>query len=465
MTHPAAAKDSEAFTRLIAEWVASTGTGVIPDEVGHHVRRCLLDYLAASLVGSTTPPARTVRDYLAEHDSEGTSVIIGTGGTLSPANAACANGTSAHALDLDDGYTAGGFHPGATVISASIAAAQSLDSAPEAVTTAIALGYEVACRLAGSTHPHQRARGFHNTAIAGTFGATTAVGRLLGLDSETLANAYGLAGSHAGGLNAYLDEGSDVKRYHAGKAARDGVVSAELAQRGLTAPTIILEAPHGYLHAFSGDEFDRGHLLDDLGSEWRMLDTYSKPYPCCRHLHGAIDSALAIRDQTGLSASEITAIHVETFSIAAQHDRSDIGHMLDAQMSLPYAIGATLVFGSLGIEQFGPSARADERVRRLMELTRVTADPDFTSEYPRTRGARVAVTAGGQTRVATTEQPYGEPANPMTDQDIEAKFARFTQPLIGAQRVSSLIDLVWSFDDMSRFFAELATPIRDDVDL
>src|SRR5690606_38928262 len=162
----------------------------------------------------------------------------------------------------------------------------------------------------------------------GVFGAATAVGALHHLDALRLANAYGLAGSHAGGLNAYLDEGSDVKRYHAGKAARDGLVSAELAARGLTAPTTVLDAPRGYLHAFAGGEFDIDHIIGDLGTTWRMLRTYNKPYPCCRHVHGAIDAALDIREREGLTPDSIESVRVETFAIAAHHDNKHIGHVL-----------------------------------------------------------------------------------------------------------------------------------------
>jgi 2-methylcitrate dehydratase PrpD len=444
------------LTKTIADWVSSTGTSDLPPEVSHQVRRIVVDYLTATLLGATTEPATIVREYYASHDTSRASTVIGTTVRLSPPNAAAANGTAAHALDLDDGYTPGGFHPAASVVSAALSAAEDIGNSAEDIVRAIALGYEVACRLAGSTHPHQRNRGFHNTALVGVFGAATAVGVLRDLDALRLANAYGLAGSHAGGLNAYLDEGSDVKRYHPGKAARDGLVSAELAARGLTAPTTVLEGPRGYLHAFAGGQFDLDHLVGDLGNTWRMTRTYNKPYPCCRHVHGAIDAALDIREREGLSADDIESVRVETFAIAAHHDNKDIHHVLDAQMSLPYSVSVALVHGEVGMEQFGEEARDDSRVRRIIDATEVTTDEGHTSDYPRKRPARVFIRANGREFVEEVPQPYGEPDNPMSDDDLDAKFRRLTGPVVGEERADRIVRAAWALDDPARLFAEVA---------
>jgi 2-methylcitrate dehydratase PrpD len=400
------------LTKTIADWVSSTGTSDLPPEVSHQVRRIVVDYLTATLLGATTEPATIVREYYASHDTSRASTVIGTTVRLSPPNAAAANGTAAHALDLDDGYTPGGFHPAASVVSAALSAAEDIGNSAEDIVRAIALGYEVACRLAGSTHPHQRNRGFHNTALVGVFGAATAVGVLRDLDALRLANAYGLAGSHAGGLNAYLDEGSDVKRYHPGKAARDGLVSAELAARGLTAPTTVLEGPRGYLHAFAGGQFDLDHLVGDLGNTWRMTRTYNKPYPCCRHVHGAIDAALDIREREGLSADDIESVRVETFAIAAHHDNKDIHHVLDAQMSLPYSVSVALVHGEVGMEQFGdrrpgrqPGAEDHRRHRshdRRRPHQRLPAQTPGQGVHP---GQRPGVRGRGATALRRARQP------------------------------------------------------------
>ena len=446
----------EPLTRTLADWVATTELADIPRETQQQVRRIILDYTTAALLGVNTHPASVVRRYLARTDHDRSATVFGSDIRLSPAGAAAANGTAAHALDLDDGYTPGGFHPSASVVSASLAVAEALDSEPGELLRAIALGYEVACRMAGASHPSQRVRGFHNTALVGVFGSAAAVAALHGLDGPTIANAFGLAASHAGGLLAFLDQGSDVKRYHPAKAARDGLVSAELAAEGLTAPTIVLEAPHGYFHAFTGGDFQPDLLVGELGSTWRMARAYHKPYPCCRHVHGAIDAALELREQHGIRPDAIDRVVVDTFAIAASHDRKDIESLLDAQMSLPYCVAAALVHGEVGMSQFDDEARRDPLLNQVMDRVEVRSDEALTADYPRTRPARVQIQVDGSERIAEVAQPYGEPDNPMSDADIEAKFRRLVTPQIGEERADRIVAAVWKLDDPAELFAALA---------
>lgn len=440
------------LTLHLADWAANTKPSDLPDTVTHQVRRSLVDYLGAAIVGASTNPTLIVRGYANETDTAATSTVIASDVRLSPANAALVNGTAAHAYELDDGYTPGGGHPGCTVISAALAAGEASGADANALTRAIALGYEVACRIGGATHPSQWHRGFHNTPLFGTFGAATAVASILGLDAGRFANAYGLAGSHAGGLLSYHDEGSDVKRYHAGKAARDGVVSAELASRGLTAPTNVLEGAHGYMRAFAGGEFDRDHLMADLGDTWRMTRTYNKPHACCRHVHSAVDATLAIGRRHNIDATTVEAIRVETFAIAASYGNKDIHNALDAQMSLPYSVAAAIVHGEVGLAQFEDDARSDALLRRLVAMIEIEVDEDLDSHYPASRPSRVVITADGQEFVEQVEQPYGEPDNPMTDDDLDHKFRRLVMPILGEARTDAIASAAWTLEDAAHLF-------------
>lgn len=444
------------LTMQIAAWVAATSASDLPDTVRHQVKRIVLDYLSAAVLGSDAESARIVRDYIRRTDRDTSATVIATDVRLSPAGAALVNGTASHALDVDDGYTPGGFHPSGPVVSAVFAAAEAAGSDADAVMRAIALGYEVACRIAGATHPRQRERNFHNTPLAGVMGASVAVAALHGLDAEGIAGALGNAGSHASGLNAYLDQGSEIKRLHAGKAARDGLISAELSAAGLRGPLIILEAPRGYLAAFTGGDYRHDHLMDGLGTTWRMLRTYNKPYPCCRHVHGAVDAALMIREREGLSAADITSVTVDTFAIAASHDDQIIHNLLDAQMSLPYSVAAGLTYGEVGMGQFGDQARAHEQVQRLTGAVEVTVDDAYTSDYPNSRAARVTIRTADREFVEEVLQPYGEPDNPMPDADLEAKLMRLAGPIVGDDRAQVMVDATWAFDDPARIFKAMA---------
>ena len=445
-----------ALTMQLAEWAASTTTDDLPHAVVHQVRRSLVDYLSAVIPGASSAPAAPVRRYAIATSAPGGATVIGTDARLVPSAAAMVNGTAAHSLELDDGYTPGGGHPGCTVVSAALAMAEAIEASVDDLIRAIALGYEVACRLGGSTHPSQWRRGFHNTPLFGVFGAATAAAALLDLDAAGFANAYGLAGSHASGLLAYHDQGADVKRYHAGKAARDGVACAELTAGGLTGPTIVLESRRGYLNAFTGGQYDLDHLVGDLGSTWRMTRTYQKLYPCCRHVHAAVDAAVALRRDEGIDAARVKAVRVETFSIGAAYDNRDIATTLDAQMSLPYAVAAAFVHGVPSLEHFAQPVRSDALVRLLTDSVEIAVDEEMDGAYPSERPARVTVTTdSGAVHTVEVRQPYGEPDNPMSDTDVDTKFRRLVDPIIGSDQTEELLTAARASTDAGVLFDAL----------
>jgi 2-methylcitrate dehydratase PrpD len=444
------------LTAQIADWASSLRFEDLPDEVVHQAKRVILDYVAATVVGSTSGPAALVQRWLAETEGTGPAAVLGTPLRFSPANAALANGTAAHGLEVDDGYTPGGTHPGGPNVAAVLATAEARGSAAEQVLLATVVGVEISCRLAGSGHPATWRRGWHNTPITGVFGAAAAVTRLLGGDRAAMGDALGVAGSHAGGLFEFLGSGAEVKRLHAGKAARDGLVSAELAVRGLTGPATVLEGTNGYLHAFTDDDYDEQHLVGGLGREWRMLRTYVKPYPCCRHLHGPIDAVLQLDEQEPIDVDALESVRVETFTAASRHGGRKVADLLDAQMSIPYAVAVTMLHGVPSLEHFEASVRQDPRVARIVDLVEVEEAADCVRDFPAMRPARVTVRAGGRERVIRVDQPYGEPDNPVSDNDLEAKLHRLAGRVIGSDRCKRIVSEVWAFDDLAELFSALA---------
>ncbi|MQA17449.1 MAG: hypothetical protein GEV09_26115, partial [Pseudonocardiaceae bacterium] len=141
-----------------------------------------------------------------------------------------------------------------------------------------------------------------------------------------------------------------------------------------------------------------------------MLRTYVKPYPCCRHLHGPIDAVLAIQERDPIDAETIESVTVETFTAAARHDLRRVGDLLDAQMSIPYAVAITLLHGEVGLAQFEAEARRDPRVAALIDRVEVRTADDCVGDYPAMRPARVTIrAAGGAERSLRVDQPLGEP--------------------------------------------------------
>jgi 2-methylcitrate dehydratase PrpD len=416
-------------------------------EVEHQAKRIVLDYLASAVAGARTDVAYAVRSIVEDMYPGDDAWLVG-GGRASTAGAALANGTAAHALDIDDGYTPGSVHPSAPTLPAVLAVAEHAD--PATVLRAIAVAVEVTCRIARAGHPATRHAGFHNTPLAGVFGAAAGVCVILGLEEAEVASALGLAGSHAGGLFEFLGSGAEVKRLHAGKAARDGLLSAHLAARGVTGPASVLEGDNGYFHAFARDQWRPADLLDGLGTTWALRDTYVKTHPCCRHLHGPIDALLALREEHGLTPESVHAIRVETYSIAAAHSHVTFDSHLDAQMSLPYAAAVSILDGRMGLAQFDHTHRTSPAVTDLAKRVEVVAADDLDARYPAERPARVTVRrTDGPDVAAEVAQPRGEPSTPLSDDELTAKFHLLADPVLGAARAARVVKSVWAFDDIT----------------
>lgn len=436
----------------VADWIVGQRQRPLPPDLDHHVRRMALDHLAGVVASAVGPVSRAVGVHVSRTCPGNTATAIGHGRS-SVLGAALLNGTNGHGIEADEGYTPGSMHPTSVVLPAVFATAQEIGARPDRVLVAAAIGMELSCRIAAAGHPATRNGHFHNTPLAGVFGAAAAVGVLRNLTVDEIANALGIAGSHAGGLFEFLSGSAEVKRVHPGKAARDGVVSADLASAGLTGPTTVLEGRDGYFAAFAGtagrDWFPE-HVRDGLGERWVLLDTYIKPYPCCRHLHGAIDAVLALRHEHAIDPDTVTEVTVGTFSIAAKHSGTTLDTVLEAQLSLPFTVAVALRRGTVTLTDFGPDTRSDPAITRLMDTVTVQTDDAADADYPRSgRPADVTISlADGTALRHRVQHPYGEPTNPLDDPALEDKVRGLCDPVIGAANTRELIEAAWRFDDL-----------------
>ena len=433
------------LTERVAAWAASVDA--VPPDVAAHIRRLLLDHLGGVVAASAFPVPRLVAEYaaVAHPGTEATAVGFGP---RSAEGAALVNGTAAHSLEVDDGYTPGSVHPSAVAFPAVLAAAQRTGASAERMLAGAAVGLELTCRLAAAGHPATWRNGYHNTPIAGVMGAAAGAAVVLGADAAQVEQALGVAASHAGGLFAFLGQDAEVKRLHAGKAARDGLAAAELALRGLTGPRAVLEGPHGYFEVLARGEYDADTVRTGLGTDWALRRTYVKPYPCCRHLHGPIDAALELR--TALDPATVTSIGVGTYTVAARHDAVEVDGFLGAQMSIPHAVAVALLRGEVGLAEFGEPARTSPEVRALAGRVRVYEDPEAVAAYPKERPAVLTIERDGGAPLRTrVGQPYGEPDNPVSDQALEAKFRRLCAPVLGDAGVDRTVAAVRDLADLS----------------
>ena len=308
-------------------------------------------------------------------------------------------------------------------------------------------GCEAMARLSRATNNDLRNRGFHTTPTCGVFAATVAAGKLLGLDAEQMTSALGLAGAQASGLMEMYGP-SMQKRFNPGPAARNGVTAAMLAQRGFTGADTILEGERGFGAAFAG-RIDVDELLKGLGTDIPVIVEH-KPYSAARPIHNAVDCALEILSETGQTAQDIVGVVVRRHpDWAKYHLNAAPATFHEAQVSLPYAVAAAFTFGAALPEQFADELLSRKDLRDLTGLVQVEIDESLL------RGVSCDMTVtfrDGSSARSVVDYPKGSLQNPMTKEDIRAKFVSLTNGLLpdgATERIEAVINRLEELGDMN----------------
>jgi 2-methylcitrate dehydratase PrpD len=410
----------------LGEFSVSLRFEALPAAVVRAAKRHVLDTLGVALgaagAGAAAPVVEAVRAWGGAREA----VVWGHDFAAPAAHAALACGALAHALDFDDTHLESVVHPSAAVVPAALAVAEEAGADGRSFLVACVAGYEVATRVGAAAPGRFHARGFHTTGLAGPFGAATAASVLWGLTAAQTANALGIAGSVASGLFAFLADGSETKRLHAGWAAHGGVVAADLARRGFTGPTTIFEGPHGLFDAFlHGEAPDLARCVRGLGEQWETVRIAIKPYPACHFVHACMDAARRLGVRAGDVAEVRCFVPPAVTGIVCEPAAAKARPLTTyaAQFSLPFAVASAMVGGREGLDLFGAEALADRRVLALAE--RVRSVPDPTLPFPGAYPGRVRVVLRDG-RVREAEEPInrGHPDRPLSDDEVEEKFAR-----------------------------------------
>ena len=433
-------------TQQAARFCADLTYDDLSEDVLSSTKKSFIDTIGASFAGTTSRAGTHMLRYVGTLGGEEATVIGAKGESLAHL-AALANGTTAHALEIDDGHRGASAHPGSAIIPAALATAEKHDRSGKELVTAIVAGYDVMVKTAMSVQTSHRERHFHATATCGCFGSAAAVSKILNLDETQTAHALGLAGTQAGGLFEFLAKGSMSKRFHPGRAGMAGVLASELAREGFDGPDTIIEGEEGFAEAYAAT-YDLSPF-DTLGDPYSITESYLKPYPCCRHIHGPIQAIQKIR-ASGVESATVDTIRVETYRSAAYHDKTRIENTLDAQMSIPYCVAIALATGEATLSSFDPSHTQDETVATLLEATEVVATDEMERKYPETRPARVIVTTtDGRRFEETILYPLGAPEAPLSEERIADKFRDVTDPVLDSEDKERIIDGAFSIEEYS----------------
>jgi 2-methylcitrate dehydratase PrpD len=426
-------------------------------EVRHCARRHLVDTVGVMIAGAAGDVATRAEAMLASVRGGGTVPVPGRARRADLLDAAFLGGTAGHGIELDDGYRQGSVHPGCAVVPAALAVGYETRASGRAVIEAMVAGYETVIAIARACHPDLRQRGFHPTGACGVFGATVAAAKLRGLSSGELADAFGLAASSAAGLFAFVNGGGDVKRLHAGHAAREGVQAALLAQQGIQGPPGVMEARDGFLQAFAFGRVENPRHTKDPGLLARppalppdvpfgITDCYVKPYACCRHLQPAVEALMGLARDENITPDEVTRIDVDTYRIAAEHAHTGWDDFASAQLSFPYLIGLALRFRAVRLDHFSDEARRDPAAAAVAQKLHVTATPGVDRLYPQLRPARVMVTTARGVFTRKADEALGSRLVPLDDDGLRAKFDALVAPVLPPPRVAELGALLWDIE-------------------
>jgi 2-methylcitrate dehydratase PrpD len=408
------------------------GVHSVPKSARSAAVRAVLDLIGAATAGTATQGGVGARAAAIRAWGTGPAACWFSGERLTVAGAAFANSAIASMLDLDDGHRAAAGHPGAAVIPAIIATAEAIGADAERTLTAIVLGYEIGVRIAAA-RDFKALHTFDSGLWCGQ-GVTAAVSWLRGLPPRAVANAIAIAGTTAPGQTAtgYTRlMGNHVKEGIAWATAT-GVTAAELAAHGFTGPVDLLDDEARY---------DASILTSGLGDRWHIEDTYFKLYSCCRWAHAAIDGLLEIIEQNRMNAGDIVAIRIYTFSQALTLNNDLVPRTLEAaQYSVPFCVAVAAVRGPDALLPIEELMLRDEAVLHCARKVTLTVDPALDALFPSAVPARVEVATRDERYSRTVVAPRGEPSNPLSWDDLKAKFHVLAENRMRPDSVKRLID-------------------------
>lgn len=427
----------------------------LPPEVIERTRMAILDTLGATIAGLSGESVAPLSEMYLDWGGKGEATALSVGRKLPLPAAAMLNGVAGRAWDLDDVHEQNTCHINVNILPAVLALAEARGpvSGREFIT-AMAVGSETVCRLSAASRISFSETGSSMSYQCGFYGAALASARLLGLSKDAARHALGIAHARVAGNQQGYVAGAMTVRLMQGVAVEGGLLSALMAQKGITGSSEILEGRFGYFPVYHRGQYEREKLVDDLGSKWLLMDVSIKPaYPCCKYTHGPIEASAAAANELGVPPAEIERITVrvtnrEVYDLVCttRARKWNPQSLTDAQFSLPFAVAYAAVHGKVTPNTFKDAGWMDPEVRKL--LPRVEAELDVSQQgegrgtFPMP-GIVTMLDRSGRAVQKTVTYVKGHPKNAMTYEDVAVKFrecARLGRP--GWQGAEEVIETV-----------------------
>ncbi|MFW6125733.1 MAG: MmgE/PrpD family protein [Chloroflexota bacterium] len=434
-------------TDELARFIVESSFDGMPTQATETAKRAILDCFGVTLAGAATPEGAIMRTFVDEVGGHPKSTVIGSGTRTSPPWAAFANGTMGHAEDFDDSAYPMLGHPRIPVLPAVLALGEPRRGAGRDVLEAYIVGFEVESKLGRALIPsgHYQ-RGWHATGTLGTMGAAAASAKMLGLDRQQTKMALGIAASQVSGIRQNF--GTMTKPFHAGHAARSGVVAAMLAEKGFTAHDSIIEEQLGFCNVFKGDTpYNPSDITSGLGETFEIVDSgiAFKLYPSCHETHDAINSALELRRQYALRPDDMKSVDYtvsELIQTVAFYTEPTTG--LQGKFSIEYCIARALHDGRVALDDFTNGKVNEPDVRQTMKKIRRHLDPSIRG----LSGTEMVIklTDGREVRYRSSEILKGFPQQPLSPEELQAKYSNCARLVLPAEHVERSLRLLESLD-------------------
>ncbi len=450
------------ISRQIARFALGLTYADLPEAVVLEVKRYLYDSIGCAFGGYTTEDVEIVRHLYAEMGGRPEATVIGSGQKIPAYNASFLNSLMVRALDFNDIYwKQDPSHP-SDLIPVALAVGEREHSPARDVITAIVLAYEFECRLCEFAVPGIRERKWHHATLT-QFVSPIVAGYLLGLNEDQMVQAIGISGCHNLTLGAVTaGQLTMMKNTVDPLAAQSGVMAALMAQKGYTGTEQIFEGKEGLMQTL-GPDWDLDRLTGGLGDGFKILECSMKAFPTEALTHSHISATLKVVTENDIQPEDIEEVRVTTIARAVDilfdPEKYRPTSRETADHSLPYCIAAAIVDRKVTRDQFSEARIRDPRIQAVLPKIKGEASEAFEKMFPAKQPSRVTIRLkNGQAFSAQLDYPKGDPREPMTEADLDAKFEGLCSGLLDKERQAEIKQAIWSlegFDDIGRFMERL----------
>jgi 2-methylcitrate dehydratase PrpD len=437
----------------LAGYCAAVPDAPLPEAVEEKVRHHVLDTIAAMVSGSRLVPGTRALSYIGTQGGTPEASIPGSSLRTSATNAALAGGMLAHADETDDSHAASLTHPGCAIVPAALAMAQRRHATGTELLRAVALGYDLGCRMTLSLHAYDFRDAGHSTHSFGpTFGAAVAAGALAHLDERQVRHLLSYAAQQVSGVACWMRDPDHVEKAFdfGGMAARNGVAAATMVEHGFTGVEDVFSGQRNFYLAY--DESARigrapvpERLVEELGETFEIVNTNIKRWSVGSPIQAPLDGLFALIHDEGLRAEDVARVDVRV----AHHGAVTVNDRDMANICLQHLCALMLVDRNVTFVSAHDQERmADPAVLEVRRRIDLHGDDEMTAAMPSRQAFLDLEYRDGRRRRVHVDAVRGTYDNPMTRAEVDAKCFDLMAPVLGEDRARRLCDAVWSISDV-----------------